>query len=194
MWLSLLGYLLHCGSLKPNPQYPQDTLARTSAYIVIKCKTQAISKKKENNTHSKYVYIVRRDTQVLFPKYSFICSFILIGKYLDVGKDWRQKGITEDEMVGRHHRLNGHEFEQTPKDGEGQSSLACYSLRGCRFRRNLATEQLSYVQWRRDDWIALEIWIRFKEGERWFYSILSTKHDRNQGTKMEFTTMDRCME
>ena len=35
-------------------------------------------------------------------------------------------------MVGRHHRLNGHEFEQTPKDGEGQSSLACYSLWGCK--------------------------------------------------------------
>ena len=42
----ILCDLLYCGSLKPNPQYPQDTLARTSAYIVIKCKTQAISKKK----------------------------------------------------------------------------------------------------------------------------------------------------
>ena len=38
----------------------------------------------------------------------------------DAGKDWRQeeKGVTEDEMVGWHHRLNGHEFEQTPGDGE----------------------------------------------------------------------------
>ena len=35
--------------------------------------------------------------------------------------------MTEDEMVGWHHRLNGHEFEQTPGDGEGQGSLACYS-------------------------------------------------------------------
>ena len=33
--------------------------------------------------------------------------------------------MTEDEMVGWHHRLNGHEFEQTPGDGEGQGSLAC---------------------------------------------------------------------
>ena len=32
---------------------------------------------------------------------------------------------TEDEMVGWHHRLNGHEFEQTPGDSEGQGSLAC---------------------------------------------------------------------
>ena len=34
-------------------------------------------------------------------------------------------GTTEDEMVGWHHRLNGHEFEQAPGDGEGQRSLAC---------------------------------------------------------------------
>ena len=33
--------------------------------------------------------------------------------------------MTEDEMVGWHHRLNGHEFEQTPGDSEGQRSLAC---------------------------------------------------------------------
>ena len=35
--------------------------------------------------------------------------------------------MTKDEMVGRHHRLNGHEFEQTLGDGEGQGSLACWS-------------------------------------------------------------------
>ena len=35
--------------------------------------------------------------------------------------------MTEDELVGWHHQLNGHEFEQTPGDGEGQGSLACYS-------------------------------------------------------------------
>ena len=49
----------------------------------------------------------------------------LIGKDTDAGKDCRQeeKGMTEDEMVGSHHRLNGHEFEQTPGDVEGQGSL-----------------------------------------------------------------------
>ena len=53
----------------------------------------------------------------------------LIGKDPDVGKDWRQeeKGTTNDEMVGWHHRLNGHESEQTWGDGEGQGSLACCS-------------------------------------------------------------------
>ena len=39
----------------------------------------------------------------------------------------REKGTTEDEMVGWHHHLNGHEFEQAPGDGEGQGGLACCS-------------------------------------------------------------------
>ena len=37
------------------------------------------------------------------------------------------KGMTEDEMVGWHHQLDGHEFEQSPGEGEGQGSLACCS-------------------------------------------------------------------
>ena len=51
----------------------------------------------------------------------------LPGKDPDAGKDWRQeeKGMTEDEMVGWHHWLDGHESEQTVGDNEGQSSLAC---------------------------------------------------------------------
>ena len=59
----------------------------------------------------------------------------LIGKDADTGKDWRQdeKGTTEDEMVGCHHRLNGHEFKQAPGVGEGQNPiLACCSLWGHR--------------------------------------------------------------
>ena len=52
----------------------------------------------------------------------------LIGKDPDAGKDWGQEtGGTEDEMVGWHHRLNGHEFVQTLGDSEGQVSLACCS-------------------------------------------------------------------
>ena len=57
-----------------------------------------------------------------------------IVKDADAEKDgWQEeKRVTEDEMVGWHHRLNGHEFEQTPGDGEGQGSLACCSLWGCK--------------------------------------------------------------
>jgi len=56
------------------------------------------------------------------------------GKDPDAEKDGRQeeKGTTEDEMVGWHQRLNGHEFEQTRGDDEGQGSLACCSLWGCK--------------------------------------------------------------
>ena len=51
----------------------------------------------------------------------------LIRKDPDSGKDWRQeeKGTTEDEMVGWHHLLDGHEFEQTPGVGDGQGGLVC---------------------------------------------------------------------
>ena len=58
----------------------------------------------------------------------------LIGKASDAGKYWGQeeKGVTEDEMAGWHHQLNGHESEQTPEDSEGQESLACCSPWGCK--------------------------------------------------------------
>ena len=58
----------------------------------------------------------------------------LSGKDPDAGRDWRQeeKGTTEDEMVGWHHRLSGHESEQVPGDSEMQGNLACWSPRGCK--------------------------------------------------------------
>ena len=66
----------------------------------------------------------------------------LIGKDPDAGKDWRQeKGITEDEMVGWHHRLDGHEFEETPGVGDGQRSLVCCSPWG--LKESDTTERLN---------------------------------------------------
>ena len=66
----------------------------------------------------------------------------LIGKDPDAGKDWRQeeKGITEHEMIGWHHRLDGHDFEQALGDGDGQGSLVCSRPWGHRVRHNRATE------------------------------------------------------
>ena len=49
--------------------------------------------------------------------------------------------MTEDEMVGWHHRLNGHKFEQSPGVGDGQRSLACCSPRGR--KESDMTEQLN---------------------------------------------------
>ena len=52
--------------------------------------------------------------------------------------------MTEDEMVGWHHRLNGHEFEQALGVGDGQGSLVCFSPRGC--KESDTTEQLNWTE------------------------------------------------
>ena len=56
----------------------------------------------------------------------------LIGKHPDAGKDWGQeeKGMTEDEMFGWYHWLDGYEFEQAPGVGDGQQNLVCCSTLG----------------------------------------------------------------
>ena len=67
----------------------------------------------------------------------------LMGKDPNAGRDWGQeeKGVIEDEMVGWHHRHDGHEFEQTPGEGKGQGNLACCTPWG---RQGLdATERLN---------------------------------------------------
>ena len=69
----------------------------------------------------------------------------LLRKDPDAGKDWRQeeKGTTEDEMVGWHRWLDGHEFGQPPGLGDGQGSLACCSPQGC--RESDTTEKLNWI-------------------------------------------------
>ena len=69
----------------------------------------------------------------------------LLGKDPASGKDWRQKekGMTENEMVGWHHWLSGHEFEQTLGDSKGQGSLAYYSPWVRRVGHDLVTEEFS---------------------------------------------------
>ena len=77
-----------------------------------------------------WIFIGRTDAKVEAPiLWPPDAKSWLIRKHPDVGKDWSQeeKGTTEDEMVGWHHWLNAHEFEQAPGDSEGQGSLVCYS-------------------------------------------------------------------
>ena len=66
-----------------------------------------------------------------------------IRKDPDAGRDWgrKEKGMTEDEMVGWYHQLNGDEFEQAPGDGEGQGGVACKSPWG--HKESDTTEQLN---------------------------------------------------
>ena len=72
----------------------------------------------------------------------------LIWKDPDAGKDWRQeeKGMTEDEMVGWHHWLDGHKFEQALGVGDGQGSLAFCSPWGR--KESDTTERLNWTELR----------------------------------------------
>ena len=62
------------------------------------------------------------------------CEGLTHWKDPDAGKDWRQEeeGMTEDEIVGWYHQLDGHEFEQALRVGDGQGSLVCFSSWGCK--------------------------------------------------------------
>ena len=78
--------------------------------------------------NQSWIFIRRTDAEVPILWPSDVKSWLL-GKDPDAGKDWRQeqKGMTEDEMVGWHHRLDGHQFEQLPGVGDGQGNLVCLS-------------------------------------------------------------------
>ena len=98
-----------------------------------------------------WVFIGRTDaeaeTPVLWPPDA---KSWLIGKDPDAGKDWGQeeKGTTEDEMVGWHHWLNGHEFGKTLGVGDGQGGLTCYNSWG----RN-EWDMTKQVNWTELNWM-----------------------------------------
>ena len=95
-----------------------------------------------------WVFIGRTDveaeTLILWPPDA---KSWLIWKDPDAGKDWGQeeKGMTEDEMVGWHHWLNGHEFGWTPGAGDRQGGLVCCSSWG--HKESDMTEQLNWTDW-----------------------------------------------
>ena len=85
--------------------------------------------------NQSWIFIGRTDAEAETPLlWPLDVKNWLTGKAPDAGKDWRQeeKGMTEDEMVGWHHWLNGHEFEQALGVGDGQGGLACYSPWCCK--------------------------------------------------------------
>ena len=102
------------------------------------CKEIQIVHPKGNQS---WIFTGRTDAEV---EAEYFCHLLWrtdsLEKTLMLGKDWRQedKEMTEDEMVGWHHWLNGHEFEQTPGVGEGQEGLACCSPWG---RKELDTTE-----------------------------------------------------
>ena len=85
----------------------------------------------------------KAETAVLWPPHA---KSWLIGKDSDDGRDWGQeeKGMTEDEMAGWHHWLDGCEFEWTPGVGDGQGGLACCNSWGC--KELDMTERLNWTE------------------------------------------------
>ena len=123
-------YIFHCGSivvLEKTLESPLD------------CKTKPVNPKRNQS----WIFIGRTDaeaeTPILWPPDE---KNWLIWKDPDAVKDWgqKEKGTTEDEMVGWHQQLSGHEFEQTLRDSGEQRHLVCCSPRDGRVRHDLATE------------------------------------------------------
>ena len=95
----------------------------------------------------------KAETPVLWPPH--VKSW-LIGRDSDAGRDWGQeeKGMTEDEMAGWHHQLDGHEFEWIPVVGDGQGSLVCCDSWGC--KESDTTERLNCTEL--NSWLITCIW------------------------------------
>ena len=111
----------------PKNRFFQTVVLEKTLESPLDCKEIKPVNPKENQS---WIFIgktdVEAETPILWPP---DVKNWLIGKDPDAGKDWgwEEKGMTEDEMVGWHHQLDGHEFEQTLGDGDGQGSLACCS-------------------------------------------------------------------
>ena len=96
---------------------------------------------------------VEAETPILWPPHA---KSWLIGKDSDARRDWGQeeKGMTEDEMAGWHHQLDGHEFEWTLGVGDGQGGLVCCDSWVAKSRTRLR-------DWTEPNWILILLIIRF---------------------------------
>ena len=99
----------------------------------------------------------KAETPVLWPPHA---KSWLIGKDSDAGSDWGQeeKGMTEDEMAGWHHWLDGHDFEWTPGIGDGEGGLVCCDSWGR--KESDMTEQLNWTK------------LNCPNSETWFYRVI----------------------
>ena len=142
----------------PSPYHPSGSSQCTSPKHPVSC-TVVLEKTLESPldckeiqpVHSEgdqpWVFFGRNDakaeTPVLWPPHAKSWP---IGKDADAGRDWEreEKGTTEAEMAGWHHRLNGREFEWTPGDGDGQGGLVSCDSWGC--KESDRTERLNWTE------------------------------------------------
>ena len=112
----------------------------------------------QSKGNQSWIFIGRTDAEapILWPPDA---ENWLTGKDPDAGRDWGQeeKGLTEDEMAGWHHRLDGREFEWTLGVGDGQGGLTCCNSRG---RKELdTTERLNWTElkagWKPNDALSI---------------------------------------
>ena len=114
------------GWVLKNWHFPTVVLEKTLESLLDRKEIQPINPKR----NQAWIFIGRTDAEAEAPLlWPHDAKSQLTGKDPDAWKDWGQeeKGLTEAEMVGWHHWLNGLEFEQTPGDSEGEGSLACCS-------------------------------------------------------------------
>ena len=98
----------------------------------------------------------KAETQILLPPHA---KSWLIGKDSDAGRDWGQeeKGTTEDEMAGWHHRHDRHEFEWTPGVGDEQGGLVCCDTWGR--KESDTTEWLNWTELKKNNSLyLLQLW------------------------------------
>ena len=122
--------------------------------------------------YQSWIFIVRTDakaeTPILWPPH--VKSW-LIGKDSDDGTDLGQeeKGMTEDEMAGWHHQLDGHEFEWTPGVVDGQGGLACCSSWG-----HKESDTIEGLNWTELNWCHQyqpQHLASFQSGQLWAFDI-----------------------
>ena len=132
---SIYLYLIHLSGLFQH-------LARQSYHIIIFWRLY--------NIFLIYFFVDFR-IQSAFPfvskfQWPFHLFFFFLRQFPDAGKDWGQeeKGMTEDEMIGWHHWLNGHGFGWTPGIGDGRGGLVCWDSWG--HKESDTTEQLNWTE------------------------------------------------
>ena len=112
---------------------------------------------------------VEAETPILWPADT---KNWLIWKYPDPGKDWRleEKGTTEDEMVGWHRWLNGHEFEQALGAGDGQGSLVC-----CSPWDHKESDRNEWLKWTElnwnNSWMLMVVMMTWSQWEHWYHNL-----------------------